>query len=179
MRVGQPPGQLPIWGDIGGLIGGVDHHAGPGAPRLFHIFYRGIVYRHFAALPALGEPGGQLGSLLDAGQVGLPPLGPQDDVGAVDLLGVEPQVALESLLGSEQVVLGVVFAHGDTQAGGGAELHGLRGHPLAPVSGFGGAAEISGVGELLADLLEVPLSLRQSDGLQHAVQVVQVPPAFL
>ena len=131
------------------------------------------------ALAALGEPGGQLGSLLDAGQVGLPPLGPQDDVGAVDLLGVEPQVALESLLGSEQVVLGVVFAHGDTQAGGGAELHGLRGHPLAPVSGFGGAAEISGVGELLADLLEVPLSLRQSDGLQHAVQVVQVPPAFL
>ena len=100
-------------------------------------------------------------------------------MGAVDLLGVEPQVALESLLGSEQVVLGVVFAHGDTQAGGGAELHGLRGHPLAPVSGFGGAAEISGVGELLADLLEVPLSLRQSDGLQHAVQVVQVPPAFL
>ena len=42
---------------------------------------------------------------------------------------------------------------------------------LLPVSGLGGAAEIAGVGELLADLLEVPLSLRQSDVLQHAVQV--------
>ena len=28
----QPLGQLPVGGDLGGLIGGVDHHTGPRTP---------------------------------------------------------------------------------------------------------------------------------------------------
>ena len=100
-------------------------------------------------------------------------------MGAVDLLGMEPDVALKSLLTGEQVVLGVVLAHRDTQARCGAKLHGLGGHPLLPPFGLAGTAEISGVGELLADLPQVLLSLGQSNVLQHAVEIVQLSAALL
>ena len=99
-------------------------------------------------------------------------------MGAVDLLGVEPYIALEGLLAGEQVVLGVVLAHGDAQSGGGAELHGFGDHTLLPALGLGGTAEIAGVGELLPDLLKVLLALCQGNGVQHAVQIVQFPAAL-
>lgn len=82
-------------------------------------------------------------------------------MGAVDLLGMEPNIALEGLLAGEQVILRIVLAHGDAKSGGGAELHGFGDHTLLPALGLGGAAEIASVGELLADLLKVLFPLRQ------------------
>ncbi len=57
----QPLGQLPVGGDLSGLISGVDYHAGSGAPGLLHIPDGGIIHRHLTAVPGLGEPGGQDG----------------------------------------------------------------------------------------------------------------------
>ena len=100
-------------------------------------------------------------------------------MGAVDLLGVEPDVALIGHLGGELVVLAVVLAHGDPQPGTGAELHGLARHPLLPLGGGLGPAEIAGIGELLADLPQISLPLRQADVFQHAVQILQLTLALL
>ena len=91
---------------------------------------------------------------------------------------MEPQVPLSRQLGGELVVLGVVLPHRDPQPGGGAELHRLGGG-LHPGGGLGRPAEIAGVGELLPDLQQVPLSLRQGDRLQHTVQILQLPPPLL
>ena len=52
-----------------GAVGGVDHHAGPGTGRLFHIFHRRIIHGYLTAAPALGEVGRQLRRLENA----LPP----------------------------------------------------------------------------------------------------------
>ena len=93
----------------------------------------------------------------------------------MNLLGVEPDVALIGHLGGELVVLGVVLAHGNPHPRGGAELHGSARQALFPLGGLVLAAEVAGVGQLLADLLEVPLALGQGDILQHAVEVVQLP----
>ena len=49
-----------------GAIGGVDHHAGPGTSRLFHIFHRRIIHGYLTAAPALGEVGRQLRRLENA-----------------------------------------------------------------------------------------------------------------
>ena len=70
-------------------------------------------------------------------------------MGAVDLLGVEPDVALEGHLGGELVVLAVVLAHRDPQPRGGAKLHGLARHPLLPLGGRLAPAEVARVGQLL------------------------------
>ena len=100
-------------------------------------------------------------------------------MGTVDFLGVEPDVALKGLLAGEQVVLHVVLPHRDAQPGGGAELHGLWAQPAALVLPLDLSAEISRVRQLLADLLQVPFPLGQGDVLQHAVQIVQLPPTLL
>ena len=71
----------------------------------FHVPDGGVVHRHLAAVPGLGEPGGQNGGLVEALQVGRSPLSPQDDVGAVYLLGVEPDIPLAGQLTGEQIVL--------------------------------------------------------------------------
>ena len=97
----QPLDQPLVRGDPGGLIGGVDHHARAGPGGLFHVFHRGIVHGDLPRLPALREPGGQTGGLVQTLQIGLGPAGPQYHVGAVDLLGVEPDVALKGLLAGE------------------------------------------------------------------------------
>ena len=47
-----------------------------GADGLFDVLHRGVVHRNLAALPGLGEPGGQTGGLVQALEVGLSSLGP-------------------------------------------------------------------------------------------------------
>ena len=82
-------------------------------------------------------------------------------MGTVDLLGVEPDIALVGQLGGELIVLAVVLAHRDAQSGRGAELHGLSAHPFLPLRRRLAPAEVAGLHQLLADLLEIPLPLRQ------------------
>ena len=120
-----------------------------------------------------------MGGLGDALKVRLLPVRPQDDVGAVDLLGVEPQLSLARLPGGEGVVLGVVLAHRNPQPRRGPKLHGPGLHLQVPLAGLAPLAEIAGAGELLPDLQQVPLPLGQLDSLQYAVQIVQLPPALL
>ena len=62
----QTPHQVLCRGDVDGAVGGVDHHAGPGTGRLFHIFHRCIIHGYLTAAPALGEVGRQLRRLENA-----------------------------------------------------------------------------------------------------------------
>ena len=98
-------------------------------------------------------------------------------MGAVDLLRMEPQIALPRLLGGKGVVLRIVLPHGDTKPCGGPELHGLGGR-FHTGRRLGAPAEISRVCELLPDLHQIPLALRQRNGLQNAVQIFQLPAPF-
>ena len=95
-------------------------------------------------------------------------------MGAVDLLGVEPPVALSRLLGGKQIVLTVVLPHRYPQPGVSPELHGRPRHPLLPLGRLPGAAEITGIGKLLPDLLKITLPLGQRQVLQYAVQIGKV-----
>ena len=80
---------------------------------------------------------------------------------------------------SLQVVLGIVPAHGDTQSGGGTELHGLRLLPLHRLFPLLLRPEISPVLQLLPNFVQIPLTLRSLQGFQHALQIVQLASPLL
>ena len=86
--------QRLVRNDIHRLMGGIDHHAGPGAGGLFHIFHQRIVHGDIAALPGPGVIGRQLRRLHDGIIVRRLTAGTEDDMGTVDLLGMEPQVSV-------------------------------------------------------------------------------------
>ena len=93
-------------------------------------------------------------------------------MGAVDLLGVEPQVPLLRRPGGQAVVLPVAAAHKNRQSGGGTELPGLAGALeglLFPTLG----AEIAAVGQFGADVIEILLGLGLRQLLQNTLQVLQ------
>ena len=97
----QPFGKFSVRGHLGCLIGGINDHARPGASRFLYIAHRGIVNRDLAAVPGLRELGGQNGGFVQALEVGLVALRPQDDVGAVNLLSVKPDIPLARQLAGE------------------------------------------------------------------------------
>lgn len=93
-------------------------------------------------------------------------------MGAVDLLGVEPQVPLLRRPGGQAVVLPVAAAHKNRQSGGGTELPGLAGALeglLFPTLG----AKIAAVGQFGADIVEILLGLSLRQLLQNTLQVLQ------
>ena len=92
-------------------------------------------------------------------------------MGAVDLLGVEPDVPGTGGL-CQLVVLAVVPAHQHPEAGCGAELQGpgRAADLLLPLP-----AEEARVPQLSPDVQEVLLRLRPVQLLQHALDIVQVP----
>lgn len=163
-----------VRGDVGGLIGGVDHHAGTRAAGLLYVPHLRVIDRHPAAVPALGEPGGQHGGLGHGLGVRLPPPGAEDDVGAVDPLGVEPVVGLEGLPG-ELVVLGVAAAHQNAQPARGGEHTGPAGAPPGLLPGGCRPFHIAGVPQLPADVGKILLRLRPAELVQHALQPVPLP----
>ena len=97
-------------------------------------------------------------------------LGAEDDMAAVDLLRMEPQIALVRLA-RERVVLHVAAAHKDAQPARRAELA-RRDGLLAPLLFLSAAAEIAGLLQLAAQLGELRLGLRQRDLALHALEVV-------
>ena len=129
-------------------------------------------------LSALGEPGCQLGGLSDGGIRRLDPGPGKDDVTAVQLLHVEPQVVFLGQLESQLVVLPVVPADINGVAVGGDEAHRPRRgllHP--PAAGF--RPEVASGGQLLLDFLQLTVGFGPVQLVQYAVQVFQLRPAQL
>ena len=108
-----------------GAIGGVDHHAGPGTSRLFHIFHRRIIHGYFTAAPALGEVGRQLRRLENALLIRLCPPGTEDHMAAVYFLRVQPEVGFFRRFSGKLVILPVAATHQDQQTAVRAEATGL------------------------------------------------------
>lgn len=94
-------------------------------------------------------------------------------MGAVDLLGVEPQVPLLRRPGSQAVVLPVAAAHKNRQSGGGTELPGLAGALEGLLFPTTLGAEIAAVGQFGADVIEILLGLGLRQLLQNTLQVLQ------
>ena len=153
----------------------VDHHAGLCARRFFDLPHGRIIHRHARGMPRLGMVrrnhcrfGHRLVGRLAA-------VRHEDDVRAVDLLRVEPDVALKCRLKRQQVVLQVVFArkHVKTVARAVVErlcLHGL-GTQLFVARLL--VRQHARLRQLLAQLSEVSLALRFAKAHQHALQIVQ------
>ena len=66
--------QFSIWIHIQRIIVLIDHHAGLGTGRLFHLLDRAVIHRHILAFPGLGVIRRQLCRLQDALLVRLPAL---------------------------------------------------------------------------------------------------------
>ena len=95
-------------------------------------------------------------------------------MGAMDLLGVEPDIPVVRLLAGQMIVLAVVAAHQHTEAAGGAELPG-SGRPLGLLFALPLLPQEPCVPQLVADLHEILLRLGVLDLLQHALQILQIP----
>ena len=93
-------------------------------------------------------------------------------MGAVYLLGVEPQVPLLRILRRQPVVLPVVAPHQDAQPAAGPELPGLAG-PLEGLLFPTLGAEIAAVGQFGANVIEILLGLGLRQLLQNTLQVLQ------
>ena len=98
---------------IDGVIVVINHHAGFGAGWLFDIPDCGAVHRDILTLPRLGVIGGQHGSLGDGTVGGLLSSTGDDDMAAVDLLSVQPQVPAVGHAKRQLIVLTVIPAHID------------------------------------------------------------------
>ena len=98
--------------DVDGLLIGVDDHTRLGARWLVDVFAQGDVDGHLGAVACFGEPGGELGGFFDdlRRESIVTSVGLDDDVGAVDVLGMEPEVGVSADLLGDVVVLVVVLA---------------------------------------------------------------------
>ena len=94
--------------DDDGPVGVIDDHAGLGSGGALELLDGGHVHADVPAQPQLGVVRRQLGGLGDGVVGDGAPICCDDDVGAVDLLGMEPDVALACQLEGQLVVLPVV-----------------------------------------------------------------------
>ena len=88
----------------------------------------------------------------------------------VDLLRVQPEVALRCLLQRQLVVLPVVPAHPDDEPLGRAEAHRAARRELHPLLSLR-VPDVSALGQLLPDLRDVPLRFCTSQLAKHALQI--------
>ena len=82
----------------GRAVGVVDDHAGLAAGGLLHLLHRGHVHGDILAAAGFGIVGGQLGGLGHGVVRGLLPAAGNDDMAAVDLGGMAPDVVLPGQL---------------------------------------------------------------------------------
>ena len=151
----------------------VDDHAGLAAHGLFELLDRRHIHGHVLALPGLGVPDGQHGGLGDGLVGGLLSAAGNDHMAAVELLHMEPEVALLGVLQGQLVVLPVVPAHPDQIALAGAELPGLGGGQLHLLF-LVGVPDVAPGHQLGPDLQYVLLGLGPVQLVENAVEVLEL-----
>ena len=112
----QPLGKLLVGVYDRGLIGFIDHHARLGTIGLLDIAHLGIVHWHLGRFRCLAVCSRQDTGLLQGAVGHLPSFGDDDDMGARDLLGVEPDIIAPALPQSQAIILNIVAPYQDREA---------------------------------------------------------------
>ena len=138
---------------------------------------KGVVHRDVGAVTRFAVIGSQTRGFHDRGLGDLFAAGDDNDVRAVDLLGVQPEVVFRRCFQGQAVVLAVVSADQDREAVRGGEFQRRQGALLCLLAL--GLAQIALLGQFLADLRELALGLGAADGIEDGIQVFQLLLALL